>query len=261
MDTAAVSEAIVEVCARVILPRFRSLASEEIEQKRPGDLVTVADKQAEAELTRILGAATPGALVIGEETVFGSPGLVDGLPVAERAWVIDPVDGTRNFVAGSPDFGVMVAEVRGGVTVRGWIWQPLHERLYIAERGAGATLNGAQLPAMTPRRRPWRAGVWPRASRTGARGFRFEPTRGACAVDYPRLAQGSVDALAYRSVNPWDHLPGTLLVREVGGEAAVDGRRYAPGVTGHRLVVGASVEILEAVDAALPESALRPAGG
>ena len=98
----------------------------DIEEKKPGDLVTVADREAEVELARVLRAAEPGVLVVGEEGVFTDPSSLEPLPTAEHAWVIDPVDGTRNFARGRADFAVMLAEVRHGVTVRGWIWQPVH---------------------------------------------------------------------------------------------------------------------------------------
>lgn len=243
MDTTAVADLITDVCARVILPRFRALESHEVEHKRPGDVVTVADREAEAELTAALRAASPSALIVGEEAAFGDPGMVHGLAGAEHAWVIDPVDGTRNFASGSVDFGVMVAEVRGGATVRGWIWQPLHERFYIAERGAGATCNGTPLMRTAVTGQPWRVAAWPRLASRDVPGLRVRRTRGSCAIDYPLLASGELDGLAYRSLHPWDHLPGTLLVAEVGGAALADGRPYGPGVGGRLLAVGRDAEV------------------
>ena len=240
MQTDAVSALIQDVCDRVILPRFRALARHEVEQKRPGDLVTVADREAEAELTAAFRSATPQALVVGEEAAFVDPRLVDGLPTAGHAWVIDPVDGTRNFAAGSIDFGVMVAEVRDGRATRGWIWQPLHAALYVAERGAGATCNGTPLAPLAPTQRPWRVAVWPRLARQHAEDLLLRPTRGSCAIDYPALARGDLDGLAYRSIHPWDHLAGTLMLTELGGSATVDRRAYAPGVSGRMLAVGRS---------------------
>ena len=75
---------------------------------------------------------------------------------ADHAFTVDPVDGTKNFVKGSPDHAVMVAEVRGGESVRAWIWQPQHERAYVAERGAGAWRNGERLSRARAGRRPGR---------------------------------------------------------------------------------------------------------
>ena len=246
MQTDAVSALIQDVCARVILPRFRALERHEVEQKRPGDVVTIADREAEAELTAAFRAATPGARVVGEEAAFADPASTRGLADAEHAWVIDPVDGTRNFASGSDDFGVMVAEVRDGATVRVWIWQPIHEALYVAERGAGATRNVTPLPRLAAEKGPWEVAVWPRLARQRARGLRLRPTRGSCAIDYPALARGELDGLTYRSIHPWDHLAGTLLVAEVAGTARVDGRPYGPGGAGRMLTVGRSEAVVTA---------------
>lgn len=251
MDTAAVSALLVDVCARVVLPRFRALADHEVEHKRPGDLVTIADREAEAEIGAALAAAMPGALIVGEEASFSDPASKHGLAAADHAWVIDPVDGTRNFAHGSRDFGVMLAEVRRGFTTRSWIWQPLHDRLYVAERGAGATVNGTPLPRLAPPGRPWRVALYARPRGHAVAGLEFEPTRGACAIDYSGLAEGRLDALVYRSVNPWDHLPGALIVSELGGCVLVDGTPYAAGVPGRPLVAAASEEIAVAVGTAL----------
>lgn len=145
MQTEAVSDLLAEVAEQVILPRFGTLESDQVEEKRPGDLVTVADREAEVVLAQRLRADDPHALVVGEEGVFVDPSCLDLLAGAEHAWVIDPVDGTRNFARGSADFAVMLAELRSGVTVRSWIWQPVHRLLYVAERGAGVSCNGVML--------------------------------------------------------------------------------------------------------------------
>lgn len=247
MSTEQVADLIREVTDQIITPRFRALAPEEVIQKKPGDLVTVADREAEIELTAAFRAATPTALVVGEEATFADPTALAGLAAAEHAWVIDPVDGTRNFASGSDDFGVMIAEVRRGEATRGWIWQPRHDAFYVVERGGGATCNGESLPRLAPRAQPWQVAVWPRARRDDLAGLRMRPTRGACAVDYPALARGELDALAYRSIHPWDHLAGALLVSELGGVARIDGQPYRPGSTGAALVVAADADIERAV--------------
>lgn len=237
MQTEWVAQQLRDVAERVILPRFGALADGDIEEKKPGDLVTVADREAELELVRILSAADPGALMVGEEGVFGDPARLEALPTAERAWVIDPVDGTRNFSRGSADFAVMLAEVRAGETVRGWIWQPLHGRMYIAERGAGVTCNGA-----TVRRAPIDRSVPLGASYVPLRGedadlVQVRRSWGSCGIDYPKLISGEVDFLTYRSMFPWDHLPGGLMVAEFGGRVASEsGVDYRAGVIGRRLI-------------------------
>src|SRR4051794_7070081 len=142
LSTDAVLDLLREVAAEVITPRFRSLAAGEVMEKNPGDLVTVADREAEVLITAALQAAYPDALILGEEATHADETLVDRYFAAEHAFSVDPVDGTKNFVKGSKDHAVMASEVRGGEVVRAWIWQPQHATAYVAERGAGAYRDG-----------------------------------------------------------------------------------------------------------------------
>jgi fructose-1,6-bisphosphatase/inositol monophosphatase family enzyme len=229
---------LADVADRFILPRFGTLGSGDIEEKKPGDLVTVADRDAEIEIARVLREAEPDVLVVGEEGVFSDPSSLDALPTAEHAWVIDPVDGTRNFARGRPDFAVMLAEVRHGETIRGWIWQPVHGRLYFAERGAGVTRNGEPLgaPPASPRPVPLGASYLPVPGEEHA-DVTLVRSWGSCGIDYPKLIEGEVDFLCYRSMFPWDHLAGALMVTELGGRIATDTcLDYSAGVIGRRLL-------------------------
>ncbi len=140
-----------EVADEVINPRFRTLDSDQIAEKNPGDLVTVADREAETLITAALRAAYPDALVLGEEAYAADDSLMDRFLAADHAFTVDPVDGTKNFVKGSKDHAVMASEVRGGEVVRGWIWQPQHQTAYVAELGAGAFRDGVRL-TRPPRR-------------------------------------------------------------------------------------------------------------
>lgn len=238
MQTDEVSNLLAEVAEQFILPRFGTLESDQVEEKRPGDLVTVADREAEVEIAARLKAQDPSALVVGEEGVFGDPSCLEALPSAAHAWVIDPVDGTRNFARGSSDFAVMLAELRSGETVRSWIWQPVHQLLFVAERGAGVTRNGEPMPAVapSPRRVPLGATYIPVPGEDQAE-VRVVRSWGSCGIDYPKLIAGEVDFLSYRSMFPWDHLPGGLMLAEMGGRMATEsGREYRAGVIGRRLL-------------------------
>ncbi|QZY28658.1 inositol monophosphatase family protein [Nocardioides coralli] len=230
MDTDAVLDLIREVADEVITPRFRDLADHQVDEKNPGDLVTVADRESEQLLTRALVAAYPDAVILGEEACAEDPALLERYRTAEHAFTVDPVDGTRNFVHGSPDHAVMVAEVRGGQSVRAWIWQPQHEQAYVAERGAGAWGNGKRLtrPPVGERVR----GVTSRRSWLGrAVGTlqALELTWVCCGVDYPKLVEGEADYALYGRSRPWDHAPGSLLLTEAGGFVGTfDGEPYRP---------------------------------
>lgn len=249
-DTDDVLALVQQVAAEVVTPRFRALADAEVEQKRPGDFVTVADREAEHALTVALTAMFPGALVVGEEACFAAPALESTLAGAEHAFTVDPVDGTKNFVAGSPDHAVMVAELVRGEQARAWIWQPEHRVAYVAERGAGVWRNGEQMTPPTPREHPY--GVTSRRRRHGFDGGgELTPVgRSAwcCGIDYPRLLTGAIDYLVYSTVHPWDHLPGTLMVRELGGVARrFDGQDYAADWFGPGLLSAASPQVWQQV--------------
>jgi fructose-1,6-bisphosphatase/inositol monophosphatase family enzyme len=219
-----------DVAEEIIKPRFRTLVAEEIAEKNPGDLVTVADREAEVRITEALLRAYPDALVLGEEASADDPGLMARFQSAEHAFTVDPVDGTKNFVHGSPDHAVMVAELRGGEVVRSWIWQPQHEIAYVAERGAGAWENGRRL--VRPPLGDDLRGVTSRRTWVGrAVGAlrALDLTWVCCGVDYPKLVEGAADYALYRRAKPWDHAPGSLLLTEAGGFVGTfDGSPYRP---------------------------------
>ena len=151
VTTAEVAEIIREVSTRVIDPGFRRLSPDQIHEKAPGDLVTDLDRQAEGELSRLLTSAG-GGIVVGEESVHDDASVLQELPTAELAWVIDPIDGTKNYVNGSTHHAVMIAEVQHGVTTRSWIWQPQLGHMWIAERGNGLVCDGE--PVTSNQRHP-----------------------------------------------------------------------------------------------------------
>ena len=249
-----VAAAIQEVSGSVIEPRFANLASGDVHEKAPGEVVTVADQEGERLLTRRLRAVLPGVPVVGEEACASDPKLVGALG-GERAWLLDALDGTSNFIAGSPHWAVMVALVERGSAVASWIWRPADRHLYVAEQGGGATCDGRAL------RRPSARGL-PAHRLRGAvlTGYLDPPTAAAvdrnrhrfgaisaghrCAgVDYPMLAEGGIDFLLFWRTLPWDHAPGVLLVEEAGGTARrLDGTPYLPAQT--------ALGLLSAADAA-----------
>ena len=213
-----------DVAAEVINPRFRALAAGEIHEKRPGDLVTDADREAEVLITDALLAAYPSAVVLGEEAHSAEPALMQRYAAADHAFTVDPVDGTKNFVRGSKDHAVMASETRAGQVVRAWIWQPQHDLGYVAELGGGtwrhsatgterltvaASTDAEQLRGRTSRR------SWIGSSPVGLSPLAL--TWVSCGIDYPKLVEGEADYVLYHHALPWDHVPGSLLLAEAGG--------------------------------------------
>lgn len=265
MDTV---EAIMrEVAAEFILPRFHSLGTGQvIEKNGPDDLVTVADREAEVALTRRLEALVPGSTVIGEEAVSQGTTSVDLLETAQDLWLVDPVDGTYNFVQGEDRFGVMVAFLRKGQPAKGWILLPVDGRCASAEKGAGAFLAGERLRAGAPPpfseargdyshvyvEEPYRSAF---LAITAAAG----PTRqGRCsAYAYTDLARGLLDYVVQYRMTPWDHAPGQLIVEEAGGRFGM-----LPGGEPYRAVPQADAPMLiTAHEGAWPDYAARLMAG
>ena len=151
LDFDRVGEILREAADTLVCPRFRRLDEAAISIKsHQNDLVTIADLEAEIFLTRELTALLPGSRALGEEAVYQDPSSKAVLDTDAPVWIIDPVDGTANFARGSTAFGIIVALVRDRRTVAGWIYDPLQQRLFTAEAGAG-TWSGGQRLTVAPR--------------------------------------------------------------------------------------------------------------
>jgi fructose-1,6-bisphosphatase/inositol monophosphatase family enzyme len=256
VETDEVLTLLQEVAEEVINPRFRTLEDDQIAEKNPGDLVTVADREAETLITAALRAAHPDALVLGEEAYAADTSLMDRYLAADHAFTVDPVDGTKNFVKGSKDHAVMASEVRSGEVVRGWIWQPQHQTAYVAELGAGAwrdgvrltrPLVGEELRGVTSKRR------WIGRALGALRAL--DLTWICCGIDYPKIVEGEADYALYGGTKPWDHAPGSLLLREAGGYVGTfDGQEYRPQAgLPHGLVTAADQATYDVVQGLISE--------
>jgi fructose-1,6-bisphosphatase/inositol monophosphatase family enzyme len=223
-----VEEAIRKAAAAEIMPRWRQLAEHEVDQKNgPHDLVTDADRKAELYLTEALPALLPGSVVVGEEAVHANPASYEAIHGDAPVWIVDPVDGTRQFVHGEPGFCTLVALALDGVVRASWTYAPALDRLAVAIRGRGATLDGEPLHAGSPEpgrdldvatSHPdytteeqkaallglWTEGVAPRPC-------------GSAGLEYLAIARGRLDAVAFSWEAAWDHAAGLLLVEEAGG--------------------------------------------
>jgi fructose-1,6-bisphosphatase/inositol monophosphatase family enzyme len=234
--------AILRECAHLyITPRYQKLKQEEISSKTgPHDLVTQADLDVEHHLTRILPAHLPGSIVIGEESVSGGHSSVAVLQdKSQKIWIIDPVDGTHNFVNGKPDFGVMLACVINGRTEISWIYDVLKDCMFVAEKGSGAYQDAkrlrinAQPSALNKMTAHINYKYFPKNLRLQVQEsmgvFESAFSVGSAAHEYTRIASGASHLAVYSRLKPWDHLPGALLVEEAGGYLAKwDREPYTP---------------------------------
>ena len=232
-----IDQIIREVAAAEVMPYFRQLKEGDVEMKGMDDPVTKADKECEKKLTLRLKDVLAGSVVVGEESFAEDKSIIERLNDDSFVWVIDPIDGTRNFVAGKPEFAVMVALMKNKKPIAAWIHDPNSGDTIRAEAGAGVWLRGQKMKLATP------------SKLTGLVGARVKQLIGdsallasdmvnapqvhigSCAAfDYPRVFDGAVtfanaptpraSFLLYRHTNAWDHIPGWFLHHEAGGYAA-----------------------------------------
>ncbi|MFF5016743.1 inositol monophosphatase family protein [Streptomyces sp. NPDC001165] len=226
--SADVEEAVRKAAATEILPRFRRLAEHEVDQKSgPHDLVTDADRLAEQQLTEALGALLPGSVVVGEEAVHADPATYDAIQGEAPVWIIDPVDGTRQFVHGDDGFCTLVALAHRGTVLASWTYAAARDQFATAVRGRGAFLDGERLFAgpAAPGRDLTVATSHPDYTTDGQKhalralwtdGLAPRPC-GSAGLEYLAIARGELDAVAFSWEAAWDHAAGLLLVEEAGG--------------------------------------------
>ncbi len=210
--------------ARSLSRDFREVEHLQVSVKGPGNFVSAADHRAESILREELAKARPGYGFLGEEG-----GLVVGTDQT-HTWIVDPLDGTTNFLHGIPQFCVSIGLERQGTMVAGVIYDPIADELFTAERGKGAFLNDQRLRVAA--RRALSEAVFacglPHRGRGDLALFRSEFAAvqdkvaglrrfGSAALDLAWVAAGRVDGYWERDISPWDIAAGLLLVREAGG--------------------------------------------
>lgn len=263
------ADLLADAAKQEIMPRFRRLGEGDIREKTsPADLVTEADVKAERLITARLKERFPDAVIVGEEACSDDPALLGGLDDAELAFTIDPVDGTFNFAAGVPLFGVMLAVVSKGETLAGIIHDPVGKDWIMAVKGGGSYVRHANgdvskvsvaAPASIDRMTgsvSWQYTPEPMRSRLARNHAKFLSQIGyRCAAhEYRIIATGGAHFAVYNKLMPWDHLPGALIHQEAGGYLARwDGSAYLPSHTGGGLLVAPSRESWHAIQAALWE--------
>jgi fructose-1,6-bisphosphatase/inositol monophosphatase family enzyme len=250
MTPAALHEAmralLREVTAKVILPRYQKLAAHEITAKIADDVVTVADHESEAMLAEGL-AKIADIPVVGEEAAFADDSVFERL--SGDCWIVDPLDGTRNFAAGKPPFGILIAMASGGEVHTGWIYDCLSDRFCVTHRGKGAFVNGEKIVARaTGENTPVAAislifvdGARRETVKEAVSEYRLVDVPYCAAEQYPRLALGVNDLSYFERTLPWDHAAGALWLNEAGGNVArPDGSPYRVDEWQRKGLIGAA---------------------
>jgi fructose-1,6-bisphosphatase/inositol monophosphatase family enzyme len=243
-EISAVLALLRRISAADIMPKWRHLTASDVRTKTgPQDPVTVADEAAERALTAGLENLFPDDAFIGEESVARDRALLARLKQPGRVWVIDPIDGTSNFAAGLPLFGVMLALIEEDRILAGFIHDPVGDDTAVAMAGGGAWMVArdgtrrrlrvaapAAIPDMTGSLswrympQPMRGKILSRLDRlAGVTDFR------CAAHQYRLIADGHCHVQLFRRLYPWDHAAGFLLHQEAGGYGRqFDGTKYFP---------------------------------
>ena len=260
--TESVHALMREAAERAILPRYRTLAAADIISKAVDDVVTVADHESEAILTGGLAKLLPEAAIVGEEASFADPLVLDRLGDA-LCWIVDPLDGTNNFAAGKPPFGILIALAAAGETIAGWLYDPLSGRFCHAERGKGAFINGTRIRARSSGQEPPIAAISvvfmdpdkrEAVKRNIAPHYTLVDIPRCAEEQYPRLVLGQNDVSIFERTLPWDHAAGVLFLNEAGGQAArLDGSPYRVDDGRKGLIGAASPALWDALAARMSE--------
>jgi len=229
----------------------------QVSLKGPANFVSLADKRAEEILYQDLAKARPGYGFIGEEG-----GTREGTDKS-HTWIVDPLDGTTNFLHGIPQFAISIGLVREGTIIAGVIYNPANDELYIAERGKGAFLNEQRLRVAGRRKldecvigcglpligrgdlalsRQEMSAVQEKVA--GLRRF------GAASLDMAFVAAGRLDGYWERNLQPWDMAAGQIMIREAGGVVSGlagddDPLKTGQLICGNEFVHGELVKILK----------------
>lgn len=209
---------------RQLVKDFGEVENLQVSKKGPGDFVSRADREAEASIREDLMAARPSYGFWGEEG-----GEVDG-EAPPRRWIVDPLDGTTNFLHGLPHWAVSIALEHKGAVVAGVIYDPVKDEMFYAEKGFGAFVNESRLRVSGRNRMseclfatglPWSgradlpetlqdlARILPACA--GVRRF------GAASLDLAYVAAGRYDGFWERRLHAWDIAAGIVILREAGG--------------------------------------------
>ena len=211
--------------AKSLVKDFREVENLQVSSKGPGDFVSKADREAERLIKEELMGGRPTYGWLGEET-----GGEEGQDPTRR-WIVDPLDGTTNFLHGMPHWAISIALEHKGEIVSAVVYDPAKDEMFWAEKGAGAWLNDSRRIRVSGRRQMIEAvfatGVPFAAKKTLPATLqdlaRLMPTCagvrrwGAASLDLAYVAAGRYDGYWERALNAWDMAAGLVLVREAGG--------------------------------------------
>lgn len=238
----------------VIVRHLDRLDAVKVEDKGAHDMVSEVDRQAEARIIGVIRAAYPAHAILAEESGHHSG--------TDFEWVVDPLDGTRNYLRGLPHFAVSIAVRRRGRVEQGVVFDPVRQEMFAASRGSGASLDNRRIRVATgnglrdamiatgvPAKRLADLDAQTAESHALCREGAILRRSGSAALDLAYVAAGRLDGFWEWGLRPWDIAAGILLVREAGGIVA--GRGGADDALDTGDVVAANPRVLRAMLAQL----------
>lgn len=228
-----IAKRAAEAAAEILREGFNNRARLNIETKGINDYVSNIDKASEETIIEVIKKSRPEDFIVAEETATEySPEKYRG--AGKVAWIIDPLDGTRNFIMGNPQFAISIAAVENGETVAAVVYNPITDEMYTAVKGRGAFCNDRRLRLETsekgsditgkvivtgfsfkePQRLERQLTVLPALFEAGMGDLR---RLGAAALDLCYVAQGRFDGYYEEGIKPWDIAAGALILREANG--------------------------------------------
>ena len=238
---------LVRTCAQEeLMPRFADVSRR---LKKDGSVVTDADHAMQKRMQKELAAHWPGYDFLGEEMPATKHAVLTAAH-AKGLWILDPLDGTSNFAAGVPFFSVSLALLVGDRPQIGVVYDPIRDECFMAQRGAGAWLNGLSLgtraPVLLPLQRTLAVVDFKRLDRPLAAKLGAEPPYGSqrnfgsSALDWCWLADGRFHIYLHGGQKLWDYAAGSLILSEAGGHAVtLDGEEVFANGLDPRSVVAA----------------------
>ncbi len=207
----------------IILANLGRISKDDIDTKQASDFVTYVDRESERTILSVIREEFPGHCFLAEESVKEAA-------AGEYRWIIDPLDGTTNFIHGYPAFAVSIALEFRGEIIMGLVFDPLRREVFTAEKGAGAFLNGRPVSVSAvgelkhgliatgfPFRKKEMIDEYLRLFRNIFHRVSDIRRAGSAALDLAHLACGRCDGFFEIGLSPWDVAAGSILIKEAGG--------------------------------------------
>ncbi len=247
----AIKQAMIDVSRDELMPCFRNLNKDDIMQKSDKSVVTVADKACEKAIIARLQKIMPEAAILGEESYEVDPSIKDNVHKKGFCWVVDPLDGTHNFARGDSRFGMIIALLKEGKPVAGFLYCPTTYEMFYTIKGKGvydiydrpvlpfkkrANLKQRQKKSMHGFSNYIYFGKHSELSFTklvnehfGYKGNKEGMMFSSC-IEYISMIKGESDFMINSSTKPWDHAAGQLMIKELGGKgrSLYQNKKYKP---------------------------------